>query len=128
MFAQNMSTIALAFTVLSGGLLVYMLVQMIDEISININKKLQKSEEEKKTMKNALEILKEENDELFDKIYQSELTIDNLYSEINRIQPESELLDENERLVKICEKLHKKVDKLKKELKNRDHQKENKYF
>jgi hypothetical protein len=48
------------------------------------------------------------------------IIIDDLNTEINRIRPQEELMEENERLVKICEKLHIKCDMLKKEIQLRD--------
>jgi len=115
-----MSSITCLIVVASGCLSAYMLVVMIDEIFRNIDIKLRKSKEEKESLEVTLKMLKSENDELLEKIHQQEITIEDLHTEINSVQPDENLLEENDRLVKTCEKLHLRCDMLKKELKLRN--------
>ena len=115
MFALNETTLAI-ITFISGCLSFYMLILMIDEVFAKIDKKLDSSEKEKKAMNAELVNLKSENDELLNKIHQMSLTIDELHTEINRVQSDEELLEENKRLTQTCEKLHLKCYMLRKEL------------
>lgn len=70
-----------------------------------------------------------ENKQLENELWKNQIAIDELQTEIQRIQPEAELLEENQRLERICEKLSMKLFKLKKEkkekksLRKRQHQK-----
>jgi hypothetical protein len=73
-----------------------------------------------KNENNQLLILKYENDDLLEKNYRLLLTVDDLNTEINRLQPDEELLKENIILVKTCDKLHVKCDMLQQELRLRD--------
>jgi predicted nuclease with TOPRIM domain len=94
-----------------------MFLLFADEFFRRINNKISSLKEENKALTSQLKILKGENNELVDKICQMTLTNDNLQTEINRIQPEEELVDENIRLVTMCGNLHKKYHMLKQELK-----------
>jgi hypothetical protein len=64
--------------------------------------------------------LKSKKDDLLAKILQMSLTIDELQTEILRIQPEDELVEENIRLVTMYGTLHKKCHTLQQELRLRD--------
>jgi hypothetical protein len=129
MFSPSENTLAIIMFITSC-LATGMLLKMIDEISKIIDVKFKKFEEEKKALTDELEILKKhnnellifksENDELLEKNFRLLLTIDDLNTEINRIQPNEELLEENIKLVKTCERLHIKCDMLKQELILRD--------
>jgi len=52
------------------------------------------------------------------------IIIDELNTEINRLHPDKELLEENAKLVKTCEKLHLKCHMLEKEINLRDEKNE----
>ena len=94
-----------------------MLLLFVDEFFRRINNKISSLKEEKKALAAELKMLKSENNELVDKICQMTLTNDNLQTEINRIQPEEDLVEENKRLVEACGNLHIKCHKLKQQLK-----------
>ena len=104
-------------TCISGFASFGMLLLFVDEIFRNINKKIASLKEENRVLTAELKTLKSENNELVDKICQITITNDNLQTEILRIQPEEELVDENIRLVTMCGNLHKKYHMLKQELK-----------
>ena len=119
MDASNES--ALAFiTFVTGTASMCMLLVLIDEIFKKINEKLSTSNNEKLALRAELENLKSENDHLLEKNLQMSLTIDELQTEILRIQPEDELVEENIRLVTTCGTLHKKCHMLQQELRLRD--------
>jgi len=67
-----------------------------------------------------------ENKQLENELWKNQITIDELQTEIQRIQPEAGLLEENQRLVRICEKLSMKLFKLKKEKREKREKKEKK--
>ena len=94
-----------------------MFLLFADEFFRRINNKISSLKEENKALTAELKILKSENNELVDKIFQITVTNDNLQTEINRIQPEEDLVEENKRLVEMCGNLHIKCHKLKRELK-----------
>ena len=119
MFALNQTILAFG-TFITGTASICMLLLFIDEIFKKINNKLSSSVEEKRELRAKLEILKNENDELLEKNFQMSLTIDDLHTEINRIQPEDELVEENKRLVAMCGTLHIKCHKLNQQLKEFD--------
>jgi hypothetical protein len=129
MLTPTENTLAI-ITFVTGLLATCMLLLMIDEIFKVIDAKFKNFAEEKKSLVDELEILKKhnnellifksENDELLEKNFRLLLTIDDLNTEINRIQPNEELLEENIKLVKNCERLHIKCDMLKQELILRD--------
>ena len=56
-----------------------------------------------------------ENTQLENELWKNQIAIDELQTEIQRIQPEAELLEENQRLERICEKMSVKLFKLKKQ-------------
>jgi predicted nuclease with TOPRIM domain len=119
MDASNES--ALAFiTFVTGTASICMLLAFIDEIFKKISEKLSTSNNEKLVLRAKLKNLKSEKDDLLAKILQMSLTIDELQTEILRIQPEDELVEENIRLVTMCENLHKKCHMLQQELRLRD--------
>jgi predicted nuclease with TOPRIM domain len=115
MDASNGSVLAF-ITFVTGTASMCMLLVLIDEIFKKINEKLSTSNNEKLALRAELENLKSENDELLEKNLQLSLTIDELHTEILRIQPEDELVEENIRLVTMCGNLYKKCNVLKKEL------------
>ena len=94
-----------------------MFLLFADEFFRRINNKISSLKEENKALIAELKILKSENNELVDKIFQITVTNDELRTEINRIQPEEDLVEENKRLVEMCGNLHIKCHKLKRELK-----------
>ena len=104
-------------TCISGFASFGMLLLFVDEIFKKINNKIASLKEENRVLTAELKTLKSENNELVDKICQITITNDNLQTEILRIQPEEELVDENIRLVTMCGNLHKKYHMLKQELK-----------
>ena len=116
MLSINGTFILSLVTCLTGCLSTYMLVVFIDEIFNKITEKIIKDNDEKKSLKNAVEILKNENQQQATQIRQMKLTIDDLQTEILRAQPDSVLEAENERLVKVCDKLHIKCHILKEKL------------
>jgi chromosome segregation ATPase len=119
MDASNES--ALAFiTFVTGTASICVLLAFIDEIFKKINEKLSTSNNEKLALRAELENLKSEKDDLLAKILQMSLTIDDLHTEILRIQPEDELVEENIRLVTMYGTLHKKCHILQQELRLRD--------
>ena len=119
MDASNES--ALAFiTFVTGTASICMLLAFIDEIFKKISEKLSTSNNEKLALRAELENLKSENDHLLEKNLQMSLTIDELQTEILRIQPEDELVEENIRLVTMYGTLHKKCHMLQQELRLRD--------
>ena len=67
-----------------------------------------------------------ENKQLENELWKNQIAIDELQTEIQRIQPEAELLEENQRLERICEKLSMKLFKLKKEKREKKEKKEKK--
>jgi hypothetical protein len=97
-----------------------MFLLFADEFFRRINNKISSLKEENKALTAELKILKGENNDLVDKIFQITVTNDNLQTEINRIQPEEDLVEENKRLVEMCGNLHIKCHKLKRELKGFD--------
>lgn len=129
MFSPSENILAI-ITVVTGLLATCMLLLMIDEIFKIIDTKFKNFAEEKKVLIHELEnfknennellIFNSENDELLEKNFQLLLTIDDLNTEINRLQPDAELLEENIKLVKTCERLHMKCHMLKQELILRD--------
>jgi hypothetical protein len=60
-----------------------------------------------------------ENKQLENELWKNQITIDELQTEIQRIPSETELLEENQRLERICEKMSMKLFKMKKEKKER---------
>lgn len=119
MDASNGSVLAF-ITFVTGTASMCMLLVLIDEIFKKINEKLSTSNNEKFALRAELENLKSENDELLEKNLQLSLTIDELHTEILRIQPEDELVEENIRLVTMCGNLYKKCNMLQQELRLRD--------
>lgn len=129
MFSPSENTLAIIMFITSC-LATGMLLIMIDEISTIIDTKCKENQEDKKVLKDKLEILKNENnellnlknenDELLEKNFRLLLTIDDLNTEINRLQPDEDLVKENDILVKTCERLHIKCDMLKQELRLRN--------
>ena len=115
MFAFNESTLAF-ITFITGCAAFYMVILFIDAIFEKINEKLSSAEAEKTALRAELVNLKSENDDLLEKNFQMSLTIDDLHTEILRIQPEEDLVEENIRLVTMCGNLHKKCRALKQEL------------
>ena len=119
MFAPSETTLVI-LTFVTSCLATYMLLAMIDKIFETIDIKFKNLEEEKKTLTNELEIIKNEknqflivkseNDELLERNYQLLMTIDHLNTEIHKLQSDEELLEENMKLVKTCEKLHIKCN------------------
>ena len=65
-----------------------------------------------------------ENKQLANELWKNQLAIDELQTEIQRIQPEVELLEENQRLERICEKLSLRIFKMKKEKSEKKEKKE----
>jgi len=104
-------------TFITGFGSIGMLLLFIDEIFRKINNKISSLKEENNTLIVELKRLKSENDDLLEKNYQMMIANDELRTEINRIQPEEDLVEENVRLVKICGNLHLKCHRLKRELK-----------
>ena len=99
-----------------ASLATYMIILMVDEMFTIISNKFKKNEESKKSLEAELEILKNENEKQANKIRQMTFTIDDLQTEILRVQPDAMLEAENERLVKMCDKLHIKCHILKEKL------------
>jgi predicted nuclease with TOPRIM domain len=97
-----------------------MFLLFADEFFRRINNKISSLKEENKALTAELKMFKSENNDLVDKIFQITLTNDNLQTEINRIQPEEDLVEENKRLVEMCGNLHIKCHKLKQQLKGFD--------
>jgi len=104
-------------TFITGFGSVGMLLLFIDEIFRKIHNKISSLKEENKMLIAELKRLKSENDDLLEKNYQITIANDELRTEINRIHPEEDLVEENKRLVEICGNLHIKCHKLKRELK-----------
>ena len=94
-----------------------MFLLFADEFFRRIHNKISSLKEENKSLAAELKMLKGENNDLVDKIFQITVTNDNLQTEINRIQPEEDLVEENKRLVEMCGNLHIKCHKLKQQLK-----------
>jgi len=104
-------------TFVTGFASIGMVLLFVDEIFKKISNKLSSLKEENRVLTAKLEMLKSENDDLLEKNFQLTLANDNLQTEINRIQPEEDLVEENKRLVEICDNLHIKCHKLKQQLK-----------
>lgn len=119
MDVSNESVLAF-ITFVTGTASMCMLLILIDEIFKKINEKLSTTNNEKLALRAELENLKSENDELLEKNLQMSLTIDELHTEILRIQPEDELVEENIRLVTMSGNLYKKCHMLQQELRLRD--------
>jgi hypothetical protein len=119
MDVSNESVLAF-ITFVTGTASMCMLLILIDEIFKKINEKLSTTNNEKLALRAELENFKSENDELLEKNLQMSLTIDELHTEILRIQPEDELVEENIRLVTMSGNLYKKCHMLQQELRLRD--------
>jgi predicted nuclease with TOPRIM domain len=94
-----------------------MLLLFVDEFFRRINNKISSLKEENRVLTAKLEMLKNENNDILETNFQLTLANDELRTEINRIQPEEDLVAENNRLVEACGKLHIKCHKLKQQLK-----------
>jgi len=108
-------------TFVTGFASIGLFLLFVDEIFRKINNKLYSLKEENMVLTAKLKMMKSENDDLLEKNFQMAINMDDLQTEINRIQPEEDLVAENNRLVKICGNLHIKCHKLKQELKAFDH-------
>jgi len=108
-------------TFVTGFASICMVLLFVDEIFRKISNKLSSLKEENRVLTAKLEMLKNENNDILETNFQLTLANDELRTEINRIQPEEDLVAENNRLVEACGKLHIKCHKLKQELKAFDH-------
>lgn len=108
-------------TFVTGFASIGMVLLFVDEIFRKISNKLYSLKEENRVLTAKLEMLKSENDDLLERNFQLTLANDDLRTEINKTQPEEDLVEENKRLVEVCGKLHIKCHKLKQELKAFDH-------
>jgi len=98
----------------------YMLIIMVNEVFGGIDETIQKLKEEKKALAREIGIAKKTIVNLKRNVNQRELQVGTLSFEIDRLsmsQPTEELVEENELLIKTCEKLHIKCDMLKQEIK-----------
>jgi prefoldin subunit 5 len=98
----------------------YMLITMVDEVFDGIDSKLKNLKEEKKVLTREIGASKKNIVNLKRALNQRELQIGTMSFEIDRLsmsQPTEELVEENELLIKTCEKLHIKCDMLKQEIK-----------
>ena len=131
--------------VLATGMLCFFVIEMI--IRVEENKKIKEPNrcDEKEAWENDNEnfmaeirrlkgeiddyiettrTIKAENKQLANELWKNQLAIDELQTEIQRIQPEVELLEENQRLERICEKLSLRIFKMKKEKSEKKEKKE----
>lgn len=148
MNAINQTTLAIitAITgVLATGMLCFFVIEMI--IRVQENKKIKEPNrydenegwendnenflEEIRRLKGKIDdyietnrTIKAENKQLANELWKNQLAIDELQTEIQRIQPEVELLEENQRLERICEKLSLRIFKMKKEKSEKKEKKE----
>jgi hypothetical protein len=98
----------------------YMLITMLDEVFGGIDATIKNLKEEKKVLAREIGIAKKAVVNYKRENYLLHNQVGDLSLEMERLtmaQPTEELVEENELLIKTCEKLHIKCDMLKQEIK-----------
>jgi hypothetical protein len=95
-------------------------ILLVDKIIKNMEKKVSFLEKEKKYLRSKLQELKSENDTILGKNFSMLIHIDDLNTEIIRLKPDNELVEENDRLKKMYEKLERKCIVLNEEIQLRN--------
>jgi flagellar motor switch protein FliM len=115
----NIESMLPVLCALSSIVAAYMLITMVDEVFGGIDATIKNLKEEKKVLvreigiaKKAVVSYKRENYLLHNQVGEMSLELDRL----TMSQPTEELVEENELLIKTCEKLHIKCDMLKQEI------------
>jgi len=116
----NIESMLPVLCALSSIVAAYMMITMVDEVFGGIDATIKNLKEEKKVLAREIGIVKKAVVNYKRENYLLHNQVDEMSIELDRLtmaQPTEELVEENELLIKTCEKLHIKCDMLKQEIK-----------